>query len=62
MHEGEIEYEFNEGAANRATQKPSEEVVQEVASRLALLRNTYGQAAATEAIKRATVTEGASQG
>ena len=56
MHEGETEYEFNEGAICPKPE-PREDAVREVSSRLALLRKTHGSAAVAEALRRAMVTE-----
>ena len=59
MHEGEVEYEFNEGATNRPGQTSDQERdVKAVSGQLARLQARYGPAVVNEALKRATVTKG----
>jgi len=56
MHEGEVEYEFNEGSTNRpGGLAPREAEVMLVGNRLAQLYRDHGPAAVNEAIRRATV-------
>jgi len=55
MHAGEIEYEYNEGAASAPQPEPREEAVREASARLALLRKRHGSAAVAEALRRAMV-------
>ena len=52
MRENEIEYEFDEGAANPRVDAREREVVA-VTGQLALLRVHHGQAAVDEAVRRA---------
>ena len=54
MREGEIEYEFDEGAANRAGGlNPRQESIVMASNGLAILYREFGQAAVDEAVRRA---------